>query len=114
MLQCNWEQTLKGRDYISYNDYILNLLNIKDKNIFIDKNFTEEKIIKGKNTKIIYVVLSYKLEYCPICGIVNESTNDIIKWGFKNNCKVKIPKTSNINTLLILNKQKFYCKHSNN
>lgn len=99
---------------MSYNDYILNLLNIKDKNIFINKNFNEERNIKGKNTKIIYGVLTYNPEYCPICGVINESTNDIIKWGFKNNCKIKIPKASNINTLLILNKQRFYCKHCNN
>ena len=99
---------------MSYNDYILNLLNIKDENIFIDKNFIEEKVIRGQNTKIIYGVLTYKPEYCPICGVVNESTNDIIKWGFKRNCKVKIPKASNINTLLILNKQRFLCKHCNN
>ena len=32
------KKTLKGCDYMSNNDYILNLLNIEDKNIFILNN----------------------------------------------------------------------------
>ncbi len=99
---------------MSNNDYILNLLNIEDKNIFILNNDIESKVIKGKNTKIVYGILTYIPEYCPCCGIINESNNDIIKWGFKHNCKVKIPKISNCNSLLILTKQRFYCKHCNN
>ena len=98
---------------MSNNDYILNLLNIKDSNIFIlDK--IENKIIKGKNHLIIEGILTYKPEYCPCCGIVNESFNDIIKWGFRRNCKIKIPKISNCHSLLILHKQRFLCKHCNN
>ena len=97
---------------MSTNDYILNLLNIKDKNIFILNNI-EEKVIKNKNYKVIEGILTYKPEKCPCCGIVNESY-DIIKWGFKRNCKVKIPRISNCLSLLILHKQRFYCKHWNN
>ena len=41
-------------------------------------------------------------------------SNDIIKWGFRKNCKVKIPKISNCSSQLILHKQRFYCKHCNN
>ena len=63
---------------MSNNDYILNLLNIKDKNIKILNNI-EEKVIKGKNHKVIEGILTYKPEYCPICGAVNFSSNDIIK-----------------------------------
>lgn len=98
---------------MSTNNYILNLLNIKDENINI---FTErkEKIIKGKNYKIIEGILTYRPEYCPCCGIVNESTNDIIKWGFRKNCIIKIPKQGNCLTRLILYKQRFFCKHCNN
>ena len=98
---------------MSNNDYILNLLNIKDSNILIlDK--IKNKIIKGKNHQIIEGILTYKPEYCPCCGIVNESFNDIIKWGFRKNCKIKIPKISNCNSLLILHKQRFLCKHCGN
>ena len=98
---------------MSYNDYIRNLLNIKDKNIYFNENLIQEKVIKGRNTKIIFAILTYIPNYCPLCGVVNESHNDIIKWGFKS-CKIKIPKVSNCNTLLNLYKQRFYCKHCNN
>ena len=98
---------------MSNNDYILNLLNIEDKNIFI-LNSIKEKVIKNKNHKIIEGILTYIPEYCPCCGCVNKSNNDIIKWGFRKNCKIKIPKISNCNSLLILHKQRYFCKHCNN
>ena len=98
---------------MSHNDYILNLLNIKDKNIFIMENI-KERTIKNVKYKIVEGILTYTPEYCPCCGIINKSTNDIIKWGYKKNCKIKIPKISNHKSLLILHKQRFYCKHCNN
>jgi transposase len=98
---------------MSNNDYILNLLNIKDSNIFIINNI-KEKIINNRNYKIIEGILTYKPECCPCCGIVNESSDDIIKWGFRKNCKIKIPKISNCLSLLLLHKQRFYCKHCHN
>lgn len=96
------------------NYYILNLLNIKDQNIFINTNNIEERKIKNKNYKIIEGILTYKPKCCPICGVVNGPSNDIIKWGFRKNCKIKIPKISNCYSLLILHKQRFFCKHCNN
>jgi len=98
---------------MSNNDYILNLLNIKDPNIFILNNI-QEKIIKDKNYKIIEAILTYIPKVCPCCGVVNESSNDIIKWCFRKNCKIKIPRISNCLSLLILHKQRFYCKHCHN
>lgn len=99
---------------MSTNNYILNLLNIKDNNIFIFYNNLEERKIKGKNYKIIEGILTYTPKFCPCCGVINESSNDIIKWGFKRNCKIKIPNISNCKSLLILHKQRFYCKHCRN
>ena len=99
---------------MSINNYILNLLNIEDKNIFINTNNIQTKSIKGKNYKIIEAFLTYKPEYCPHCGVVNKSSDDIIKWGFRKNCIVKIPKQGNCLTRLILHKQRFYCKHCHN
>ena len=93
------------------NNYILNLLNIKDDNIHILEKI-EEKVIKGKNNKLLFGILTYIPECCPFCGVVNYSNKDIIKWGFKC-CKIKIPKISNCNSILILNKQRFFCKHCN-
>lgn len=98
---------------MSTNNYILNLLNIKDENIYIVKEIKEE-MIKNKKYKIIEGFLSYKPEYCPHCGVVNESSDDIIKWGYRKNCKIRIPKQNNCLTRLILHKQRFYCKHCNN
>ena len=95
---------------MSTNNYILNLLNIKDNNIHIYEKI-DEKVIKGTNYKIIEGVLTYNPRYCPCCGVINESTNDIIKWGFRKNCIVKIPKISNCKARLILHKQRFLCKH---
>ena len=98
---------------MSTNNYILNLLNIKDENIHIITKY-KEKLIKGNNYKIIEGILTYTPKYCPCCGIVNQSTNDIIKWGFRKNCIIKIPRQSNCLTRLILHKQRFFCKHCNN
>lgn len=98
---------------MSINNYILNLLNIKDNNIHILSDCIVERRIKKTNYKIIEGILSYNPKDCPECGVVNESFNDIIKWGFKRNCKVIIPDISNCKSLLILHKQRFLCKHCN-
>ena len=95
------------------NDYILNLLNIKDSNITILPK-SKEIYKKGVKYKLIEGILTYNPSYCPCCGVVNESFNDIIKWGFRKNCIVKLPKISNFKTRLILHKQRFYCKHCGN
>src|SRR5574344_445984 len=74
---------------MSTNNYILNLLNIKDKNIYILTNNEIYKKIKNKNYRIIEGILTYTPDYCPCCGIINESHDDIIKWGFKKIVKLK-------------------------
>ena len=99
---------------MSINNYILNLLNIKDNNNIINTNNIHNKNINGKNYKIIKAFLTYNPISCSCCGVINESSNDIIKWGFRKNCIVKIPKQNNCLTRLILHKQRFYCKHCNN
>ena len=58
--------------------------------------------------------MTYIPDYCLCCGCLNESHNDIIKWGFRKNCKIKIPKISNCFSLLILHKQRFFCKNCSN
>ena len=49
---------------MSTNNYILNLLNIKDENIHIITE-CKEKMMKGKNYKIIEGILTYNPKYCP-------------------------------------------------
>ena len=69
---------------MSINNYILNLLNIKDENIYILTNNFQNKVIKGKNYKIIEGILTYNPEFCRKCGCINKSHNDIIKCRYFN------------------------------
>lgn len=93
---------------MSINNYIKDLLNIKDKNIVIDTENIIVKKVKYIDTKFIYGKLTYNPKGCPCCGHVNESFN-IIKYGSKA-CKIKLPSISNIPTILFLKKQRFLCK----
>ncbi|EFA90020.1 ISL3 family transposase, partial [Peptoniphilus lacrimalis] len=93
---------------MSINNYIKDLLNIKDKNIVIDTENIIVKKVKYIDTKFIYGKLTYNPKACPCCGHVNESFN-IIKYGSKA-CKIKLPSISNIPTILFLKKQRFLCK----
>lgn len=110
MIKCNCLKTLKGSDYMTHSDYTRNILNIKDENIYFYENCYEEYKIGGVLTKIFHGVLTYCPEKCPKCDCIN-SNNSIIKWAFKKNCKVKIPKVSNFNAILFLDKQRFFCKN---
>jgi transposase len=96
---------------MTHSNYTRNILNIEDENIIFEENCFKKVKIKNIETFVFHGTLTYKPEYCPRCGCINETSNDIINWGMKKNCKIKIPKVSNYNTLLILNKQRFFCKH---
>ena len=98
---------------MTHTDYTKEILNIKDGNIYFYENCYETKVINGKETKIFYGYLTYTPNHCKHCGCANKGFDDIIKWNFKKKCKIKIPKISNYNSLLILDKQRFYCKHCN-
>ena len=98
---------------MSTNNYILNLLNIKDENIHIITEI-KEKVINDKKYKIVEGILTYIPQSCHHCNIINNSTNDIIKWGFRKNCSIRIPKQNDYLTRLILHEQRFFCKHCHN
>ena len=49
------------------NDYITNLLDLKDKNIIINDTITT-KTIKGLTYKVIEGTLSYTNDCCPVCS----------------------------------------------
>lgn len=80
-------------------------------NIYFYENCLEIKRINNVETKIFYVFLTYISECCLKCRYANEGCYDIIKWNFKRNCKIKITKVCSFNSLLLLNKQRFICKH---
>lgn len=92
-------------------DYTKNILNIKDKNIYFYDDCFEIKKINNIETKIFHGYLTYTPETCPKCGCINNGPEDIIKWNFKRNCKIKITKVCNYNAIILLDKQRFYCKH---
>ncbi len=98
---------------MTHTDYTKEILNIKDNNIYFYENCLETKIMKRKETKVFHAYLTYIPNYCEHCGCVNEGFEDIIRWDWKRNCKIKIPKVSNYNAILLLDKQRFYCKHCN-
>lgn len=98
---------------MTHTDYTKLILNIKDNNIFFNENCLESKNINRKETKVFYGYLTYIPECCPKCGATNEGYNDVIKWNWKKNCKIKLPKISGYNCLLVLDKQRFLCKHCN-
>lgn len=96
---------------MSHTDYTRNILNIEDENIYFSENCLEMKKIRGIQTKVFYGILTYTPVYCEKCGCMNEGHKDIIKWGFKHNCTIKLPKLSGYNTILKLTKQRYYCKN---
>ena len=98
---------------MTHTDYTKKILNIKDENIYFYDNCLEIKKINGINTKIFHAFLTYTPEYCPHCGCINGGFHDIIKWNFKRNCKIKLTKVANYNTILLLDKQRFFCKNCN-
>ena len=96
---------------MTHTDYIKFILNIKDKNINFYENCVDIIEIDNIKTKIFRGYLTYTPECCPKCGCINDGYEDIIKWNWKRNCKVKMTKACGYNTLLILDKQRFYCKN---
>ena len=96
---------------MSLSNYTRNILNIKDKNIIFEENFLNEEKINGSTTKVFHGKLTYTPSHCPKCGCVYDIEQDnIIKYGLKKNCKIKIHKVSVFKALLLLDKQRFYCK----
>ena len=95
------------------NNYIRNLLNIKDQNINFIENGVYNKKIKGKNCKVVEAKLSYAPKYCDRCGIVFESNDDFEKKGFDKGSMVVIPSICKINSYLFLKKQRILCHHCN-
>lgn len=98
---------------MTHTDYTKLILNIKDENIYFNENCLEIVKIKEIDTKVFHGYLTYTPDFCPKCGCINESFDDIIKWDWKRNCKIKMTKTCAYNTLLILDKQRFFCKNCN-
>lgn len=96
---------------MTHSDYTKEILNIKDVNVYFNENCLEICKYKGVNTKIFHGYLTYNPSYCDRCGHINNGYEDIIAWGWKKNCKVKVTKVCGYNTLLLLDKRRFKCNH---
>ena len=95
--------------YLFHNDFIKNLLNLKDKNIYFDEIFSSSQIDKnGMKCTIFHAKLTYKPESCPCCGNKNIN-NSIIKHSFKVS-NITLLEVSSTPTILRLKKQRFLCK----
>lgn len=101
---------MKEGSYMSNQNYIINILNLKDKNIIFKENFYQEDKINNVTHKIFESYLSYQPEFCPKCGVVFDKLFE--KHGFITS-NIKIPDVSGFKSILKLHKQRYLCKHCN-
>lgn len=84
---------------MAYIHSISKLFNIKDENIVLEDK-VDTQVVKNVTCQVIFGTLTYQPTGCKNCGIVNRSTEDVIKYGVF--CKLKVQKiaTKNYTTLL--------------
>ena len=95
---------------MSNQNYIVNILNLKEDNLIFKENFYSECKINGIIHKKFEAYLSYKPVYCPKCGVVFDEKFE--KHGFITS-NIKIPDISGFKSILTLHKQRYLCKHCN-
>ena len=101
---------MKEGIYMSNQNYITNILNLKEENLIFKENFYSEQKIKGITHKIFEAYLSYEPMNCPKCGVVFDDKFE--KHGFITS-NIKIPEVSGFKSILKLHKQRYLCKHCN-
>lgn len=97
---------------MSHEYCILDLLNIKDKNIKLIDNFYKMEKIDNIDYKIIEAKLSYEPLYCSKCGCVFDNDNTYEKNGFKTS-DILMLDVANYGCILRLHKQRFICHSCN-
>ncbi len=95
---------------MSNQNYITDLLELKDSNIIFKENFYYKEIINNITYKIFEGYLSYSPGFCPKCGVVFDENFE--KHGFITS-NIKIPNVSGYKAILKLHKQRYLCKHCN-
>lgn len=101
---------MKEGIYMSNQNYIINILNLKENNLIFKDNFYYETKIKGITHKIFEAYLSYKPTHCTKCGVLFDGNFE--KHGFITS-NIKIPDVSGFKSILKLHKQRYLCKHCN-
>ena len=92
--------------------YILNLLNIEDKNIKLMKNFYKIEKFGNIKYKVIEATLSYEPVYCHRCGCTFNKEQTYEKNGFKTS-DILMLDVCNHGCILRLHKQRFLCHSCN-
>lgn len=95
---------------MSKENYMTNILELKDKNITFYDNFYHKEKIKGFIHKVFEGYLSYKPEYCPKCGVIFDDNFE--KHGFITS-NIRIPNVAGYKSILRLHKQRYLCKYCN-
>ena len=95
---------------MSNQNYITNILNLKEENLIFKENFYSEQKIKGITHKVFEAYLSYEPMNCPKCSVVFDDKFE--KHGFITS-NIKIPEVSGFKSILKLHKQRYLCKHCN-
>ena len=98
---------------MSQTNYILDLLNIEDKNIKINENFYKIENINGIKYKILEATLSYEPIFCKKCGCVFNDKQTYEKNGFSNPSDILMLDICNHGFILRLKKQRFLCHSCN-
>lgn len=96
--------------YMSNQNYISEMLELKDSNIIFKENYYYKETIKGITHKIFEGYLSYKPQFCHSCGVIFDEKFE--KHGFIIS-NIKLPDVSGYKTILRLHKQRYLCKHCN-
>ena len=97
---------------MSQENYILDLLNIKDKNIKLTQNFYKKEKIEGIDYKIVEAILSYEQAFCPRCGCIFNNKQIYEKNGFKSS-DILMLDICNYGFILRLHKQRYLCHSCN-
>ena len=95
---------------MSNNNYIIEILNLKEKNLIFNENFYYEEKVNGVTHKFFEAILSYVPTHCYKCGVLFD--NQFEKHGFITS-NIKIPDVSGFKSILKLHKQRYLCKHCN-
>ncbi len=93
---------------MSNQNYIMEILELKDNNIHFYENCYHKENINGFDCKIFEGYLSYQPTHCYKCGVPFDDLFE--KHGFITS-NIKIPNVSGFKTFLRLHKQRYLCKH---
>jgi transposase len=97
---------------MSQSNYILNLLDIKDKNIKLNENNLFYEKFDDIVYKVIEGTLTYKPLFCPCCGCVFNNNQTYEKNGFKSS-DILLLDICGHGCILRLKKQRFLCHSCN-